>query len=855
MTALRDQSVDLTNCDREPIHKLGYVQPFGALVALTSDWIVAHRSANLEEVLQLDDKIEIGSGIAPRLSGEAFSIIRERLDAAAATGEVERIFGISLFDDQRQFDLAVHRSGRMAVLEIERHDRGSIPQHTGMLRPIMARLRDCRTVDELCREAARHMKRLLGFDRVMVYRFHPDLSGEVIAEQREPELEAFLGLRYPKTDIPKQARALYLKNLFRIISDVNAEPVPVEPETDLEGEPLDLSMSVLRAVSPIHIEYLQNMGVEASLSISIVVRGKLWGLFACHHYSPRVLSYSLRTVAELFSQLFSLQLEIALANAGNLLAERGRELHDRLMARLAGSHSLAENLATLGEVIGDVIPHDGSSAYIEEVYKSRGLAPDETEFAAIVPALNTGSTSKILHSVSLADLIPKASDFAEKVVGALVIPVSRRPRDYVVLWRKELPQVVTWAGNPEKPVEYGPHGSRLTPRKSFEAWQESVKGQSSPWTEEELAVAEGLRVTLLEVVLRVTDEAMQERTRAQQQQELLIAELNHRVRNILTLIRGLVGQSKAGATDVESFADVVGGRVRALALAHDNITRQRWNASSFHDLVRNEAEAYLTGKEDRVQLEGPDAMVAPEAYTVLALVIHEMMTNSAKYGSLCDQTGRLKIATEVGEKNELRITWRETGGPPVQAPSRKGFGSTIIERSIPYDLNGEAEVRYRLNGVEADFLIPGRFVEKTMERDVTAPSPSAPDKGEHRSAPETIRTVLLLEDNMLIALDAEDALNQAGIRKVLIASNTEAALAQIEREKPDFALLDFNLGDETSERVADALAEAGIPFCYATGYGEAMESLAVRPPCGVLKKPYSQDEIVEMLTKAAEGCE
>ena len=146
------------------------------------------------------------------------------------------------------------------------------------------------------------------------------------------------------------------------------------------------------------------------------------------------------------------------------------------------------------------------------------------------------------------------------MAGALVIPVSRRPRDYIVLWRKELPQVVTWAGNPEKPVEYGPNGARLTPRQSFAAWRESVKGKSAPWTEEELSIAEGLRVTLLEVVLRVTDEAMQERNRAQQQQELLIAELNHRVRNILTLIRGLVGQSKGDAMDVESFAEVIGGR-------------------------------------------------------------------------------------------------------------------------------------------------------------------------------------------------------------------------------------------------------------------------------------------------------
>ena len=289
MNANESRDVDLTNCDREPIHRLGLIQPFGALIAATSDWMVAHRSLNVEAILGLDAEIGLGSPLAPRFSREAFEIIRERFDAASETGEVERVFGLDLFGDHRMFDLAIHQSGRLAVLEVERHDRDAIPQHTGTLRPIMAKLGECRSVEDLCKEAARQMKRLLGFDRVMVYRFHPDLSGEVVAEAREPVLETFLGLRYPQSDIPQQARALYLRNLFRIISDVNAEPVPIEPEFNLEGAPLDLSMSVLRAVSPIHIEYLHNMGVGASLSISIVIRGKLWGLFACHHYGPRIL--------------------------------------------------------------------------------------------------------------------------------------------------------------------------------------------------------------------------------------------------------------------------------------------------------------------------------------------------------------------------------------------------------------------------------------------------------------------------------------------------------------------------------------------------------------------------------------
>ncbi len=850
MTAIPDGDVDLTNCDREPIHRLGLIQPFGALIAATPDWMVAHRSTNVEEILGIKDEIGLGSPLAPRIADEAFEIIRERLEAASATGEVERVFGLDLLGDHRLFDLAIHLAGPMAVLEIERHDRQAIPQHTGTLRPIMSRLSECRDVKELCEEAARQMKQLLGFDRVMVYRFHQDLSGEVVAEAREPELEAFLGLRYPQTDIPQQARALYLRNLFRIISDVNAEPVSIKPECDIEGVPLDLSMSVLRAVSPIHIEYLRNMGVGASLSISIVIRGKLWGLFACHHYSARILPYSLRTAAELFSQLFSLQLEIAIANAGNALTERGRALHDQLMARLAGGTSLVENLSTLGEIVAGVIPHDGSSALVDGAYKRRGAAPTEEEFLALVPPLNTASTSKIVHSDSIAGLIPGAAEFADRVVGALVIPVSRRPRDYVVLWRKELSQVVTWAGNPEKPVEYGPNGARLTPRRSFAAWQESVRGKSAPWTEEELSIAEGLRVTLLEVILRVADDAMHERNRAQQKQELLIAELNHRVRNILTLIRGLVGQSKADAKDVESFAEVIGGRVRALAMAHDNITRENWNASSLHELIRAEADAYLSGKETRVEILGPDALIVPEAYTVMALVLHEMMTNSAKYGSLCDSSGRLKIMTSVDKVNDYRLEWREIGGPPVRAPTRRGFGTTIIERSIPHDLRGSADIRYRLSGVEADFCLPARYVERVIEPADQPDASDAPSSPPARKAQSVIETVLLVEDSMIIALDTEEALHQAGVKTVQVAGSCDAALKEMARKMPDFALLDYNLGEETSERVAERLAAEGVPFSFATGYGDALNDMGVEPPFGVLKKPYSRDDIAAVLEKA-----
>ena len=839
---------DLDNCDREPIHRLGMIQNFGALIAVTGDWNVAHRSANCAALLGLPEPLGVGDRMADHFSPEALEALRTAFGHADEGETVERLFGLDLFGKRRLFDVALHRSGGLAIIEIEPHSRDSYSQHLGILRPVMDRLQRFNEIGELTHEAARSLKRLLGFDRVMVYRFHPDLSGEVIAEAKEEHLEPFLELRYPQTDIPQQARELYLRNLIRIISDIHAEPVPVEPATSLTGEPLDLSLSTLRAVSPIHIEYLKNMGVRASLSISIVIRGKLWGLFACHHYSPQVLPYSLRTTAELFAQLFSLQLDLAISSAGSRIAERGRQLHDRLMTRLVGGSSLIENLSALDGVIGQVIPHDGSSALVDGSYRARGSAPTEAEFGAIVASLNAASASQVIGSDSLAQLLPGAQGFADRACGALVIPVSRRPRDYIVLWRRELKQVVKWAGKPEKEIDYGPNGPRLSPRKSFEAWQESVSGKSAPWTPEEMAIAEHLRVTLLEVILRMNEDQMQERARAQAQQELLIAELNHRVRNILTLIRGLISQSRGEGISINHFADLIGGRIRALAMAHDNITRQQWSPASLHELIRTEAEAYLAGKIGRVTIDGPDVLVAPEAYTVLALVIHEMITNSAKYGSLCDSRGRLSIGTTLDEHGDLHLAWREEGGPPVKPPQRRGFGSTIIERSIPFELRGQVDVRHKPTGLEADFSIPARYISPAPQRaDAGGQRDRAAQAEPRGSGRHVVRHALLVEDSMIIALDAEEALLRLGVDKVTVASSVTAALDAIRDDAPDAALLDFNLGDESSEPIAAELERRQVPYWFVTGYGDAVAQLSSSQARGVLQKPYSPTDLAGLL--------
>ena len=378
---------------------------------------------------------------------------------------------------------------------------------------------------------------------------------------------------------------------------------------------------------------------------------------------------------------------------------------------------------------------------------------------------------------------------------------------------------------------------RLTPRKSFEAWQEVVRGRSLPWSEAEARTAEALRVTLLEVILRLSDSAERERKEAQERQELLIAELNHRVRNILNLIRGVVTQSRAGAADAATFTALVGDRIQALARAHDQVTSANWGPGSLAELLTVEAAAYLGAKADRVVLDGTDVLLEPQAFTTMALVVHELVTNSAKYGALSDSAGRVNVRWERDAFDALVIHWSESGGPAVTAPRRRGFGSTIIERSIPYELTGEAEIRYALTGLTARFAIPATFIRAAPPRAVRTA------KAEERVPFALSGTVLVVEDNMIIALEAEEVLTAMGAETVDMAASVREALRLIETSPPDRALLDVNLGSETSVAVATKLAALGIPFAFATGYGESFRVPAELGDVPVVKKPYGADSL------------
>ncbi|MFD1332818.1 HWE histidine kinase domain-containing protein [Methylopila musalis] len=842
-------TVDLTNCDREPIHIPGSIQPHGCLLACdAAAGIVLRRSENAGEMLGLEGEI-LGRPLEDAIGPEAAHVVRNALAAVADAARPALAFDVAV--NGRNFDVAVHRFKGATIAEFEPAAAES-RQPLELSRILIGRIRDARSPEALVVSASRLVRAITGYDRVMIYHLEADGSGRVVAESKRSDLESFYGQYFPAGDIPQQARMLYLRNTIRVISDASGARSPLVPVLDASGEPLDLSFAHLRSVSPIHCEYLRNMGVAASMSISIIVGGELWGLIACHHYSPRVLPMPERVAAEMFGEFFSLTLD-ALKHRRKLnSASDARRALDGVL-RLASHHqdvgaAVRESLSA----IGGLLPCDGVGLWMNGVWTVEGAAPPRDVVARLVALASEGGEGAVYASHCLAQVIPGAEDFSSQAAGAMAVPLSQRPRDYLFFFRKELVQTLDWAGNPDKIYSTGPLGDRLTPRKSFAIWKETVRLQARPWSETDRETAEAARSALVEIALRHSELLQDERNKADVRQRMLNEELNHRVKNILAIIKSLVARPAAEGQELADYVTSLKGRIQALAFAHDQVARGD-GGGRLSALVSAELSPYREPTAEIV-CEGDDIWLDARAFSVMALVLHELSTNAAKYGALSRGGGRLEVTWRRTETGDCEILWRESGGPSVAPPKREGFGTVLVDRSIPYDLGGESDVRYLAEGVRARLLLPSRHVSSGEGRS-TAGETSTYTR--HASAPKTGEgalsdlKVMLVEDQLLIAMNVEELLTQRGVPFLSTSGSADEALRKLELFRPDVAVLDVNLGAGTSIPVAEALARLGVPFIFATGYGDRSMIPAAFASVTVVRKPYDADSLIAALARAA----
>jgi light-regulated signal transduction histidine kinase (bacteriophytochrome) len=839
---------DLTNCDREPIHIPGSIQPHGAMLVYDAEsQTITHASANAGDMLGA--ATIVGRPLEDALGPTAAHAVRNAAAKSVAPSAPGLLFALEIAGTDQRFDVAAHSYQGRNFLEFEPsaegHDQYGPLELT---RAMSRRLADEKSLAGLARSAARMVALMLGYDRVMIYKMLHNGAGRVMAEQKRADLNSFLGQHFPASDIPVQARELYKRNWIRMISDVRYQPQQILPPIPQSEPALDMSYAQLRSVSPVHCEYLQNMGVDASMSISILVEGELWGMIACHHYAPKAVSLPQRVGAELFGQVFSLQVETLERRERFEITTRARQRLDRIVSELEPEEELHESLSSRITDIAQLMPCDGAALWINNAWIPDGAVPPESAIKPLMNFLADQPPGDLWHTNTIAGFIPELAPDTHTVAGVLAIPISKGARDYLLFFRSEESRFVEWAGDPTKAV--GPLGDRLTPRKSFELWRQEVRGQSTPWTDSDITIADATQNYLRDVVLRHTEATAEERKRTEMRRKLVNEELNHRVKNILSLTKSIVEQSRAGAGSVEDYAEAISGRLQALSFAHDQITHER-SGGDLRKLIESEVAAYGgVGGSGRSKLEGPPVRLLSQAYSSLALVIHELATNAAKYGALSGTSGNVSIAWRMLASGDCELTWNESGGAPVKAPSRSGFGSTLISRVVPFDLGGEASIDFPPKGVTARFLLPASHV-------VPGSGPAAAEDtpaGDTGASGETARLngmrVLVVEDQVLIALDAESYLRDLGAAQVIIAPNSEAAAKLIQKTAPDLAVLDVNLGDHTSAPIAQLLRERGVPFIFATGYGDTLmipESMRNTP---IVRKPYTAAVLAAALASA-----
>ena len=506
------EPVDLTNCEREPIHVPGSIQPRGVLLAVSEpDMVVRQVSRNLADVVGMAWDDALGRplaevvGVVPAeaiaRSASAFGDLRERnpveliLDCDGSPCPVDAIL-----------HRAVHPApaGSTLVVELEPAFGPrpfSFPNTYQAVRGTIAELNRASSLQELYDITADAVRTLTGFDRVMVYRYDADYNGEVVAEAKLPELNSFLGLHYPASDIPAQARALYEKNWVRLISDVTYTPARLEPvDLPATGQPLDMTYSTLRSVSPIHCEYLQNMGVGASMSISLLREDKLWGLIACHHYSgTHAPPYATRAAAEFLGSTLSLRL---VDRAGD--EEHRRALQVRSTMAWLSAAALDEDRPLAATVLGrpgllDLVPADSVVVNLQGHAGSAGV-PLPVEVTTALAAWAAGQDGDVLSTDRLPLVAPLLDVPAELACGVLALPL---PEGQYVIWtRAETVHSVDWGGDPHNKAIAQREGDsvRLSPRKSFDRWRETVRNRSEAWTPAQLAEAAELRGNLLEAL-------------------------------------------------------------------------------------------------------------------------------------------------------------------------------------------------------------------------------------------------------------------------------------------------------------------------------------------------------------------
>lgn len=685
---MKQDAPDYANCETEQIHLLGNIQSHGFLIASSlEDFVIENVSVNFDQLTGRKHQDLIGTRLQDFVGIQRFFEIEEALKR----DDLRSICPFTIFPNDRKsgrpFQVNLHKNDGLIILEGEPFSGNNFDE-TRIFRQaftkVFPELFASEKISDLLSAVATEVQRISDFDRVMIYQFDPDWHGTVVAEHRRDFMGSYLNHSFPATDIPLQARMLYVQNKLRVLVDVNDAPADIFPrENKRTGKPIDLSFSTLRSMSTVHIEYLKNMNVTASMSISIVKDEKLWALIVCHHNRPKSVDYRTRLVLEFLAQLLSTlvsRMENTQDLEYRLYLKREKE---KLLFELAQFQDVKLGFETLGDLPCKITGSRGFAMFLEKEIFATGLVPCDADLHAIRDWLNARAVTELFSTNKFSDHFAPSMKYTDSCSGILAIPILQNTGSWLVWFRPEKIKEIQWAGGPQDVKVFNESDLRIRPRKSFELWKEQIFGCSETWVDSEITkgseFASGVTQLLLEKSLRkleVEEQVYKQREEFYKQREDWLAALAHDLQtpavgaNLLfdLLLKGTLGEIPDHLRPVlELLKESNSGQLtRILKLlevfryetrSHTLLIRPV-NLEKIISICISESEPFASARNIEVivncSMKGVEALADVDA---LHRLLANILDNAIKFSN---ESGKVEISCETSDRN-VRLSIRDFG--------------------------------------------------------------------------------------------------------------------------------------------------------------------------------------------------
>ncbi len=711
--------LDLSNCAKEAIHIPGKIQSHGFFIAIDESFNIIYCSENIVEFISqpattlLNEPIEVFESLIN--DQEQNILFRPLITMAYRRKKFQALNPYELEIGGREFNMILSKPGALYFLDFE----PELSDLSVNIQPMLGRSLSAMVADkdlgQLLHNGADQIKEIIGYDRVMIYKFHQDGHGEVVAEAKEEQLNSWLGLHYPATDIPEQARQLYKVNLTRLIADVEQEPSSIITSVEHNSEePLDLTCSTLRAVSPVHIQYLKNMGVASSFSISIVNQDQLWGLVACHSYVPRFINFRERDAAKLVGHVLSSAINFREQEQQQQLAYGLRNAVDSITRNLLRNVSIEDALLKQDVTLLNVVPAGGAVLQFEGNLFTTGTVPSENFVRTLISWVDDKIQDNLYYTPCLSMQYPEASKYKDCASGLLVCRLSGELKEYILWFRPEVLSVVNWAGNPEKPATYDHKGGlHISPRTSFEVWSQHVSETSISWEQQELSAAQQLRyeinlaISRRAIELRALNEKLRE---AYAELDTFSYTISHDLKNPLTTIRSYA--QLIGRYELEPKLKMMFDRIQQSASKMQQMIEEVLAYSKAGQSVLSfeqiDMGVLLTELTDELLLQAgnPNLKIfvhqTPDIKgekTMIYQVFANLLSNAVKYSNKAEYP----IVTIKGEVLEAEVLYTITDN---------GVGIPKEEQESVFELFTRAQTANGFDGTGVGLAIVKKIVDR-----------------------------------------------------------------------------------------------------------------------------------------------